>query len=124
MTWSAQQEQALIAVRKWFIDPDSSQIFRLFGFAGTGKTTLSQEIANLIEDDGDGKVVYAAFTGKAALVMRQKGRAEAAQCADAPNAGKPRRSADRRNSAREAPDQRAGGRNRRAATDLAEGSRR
>jgi exodeoxyribonuclease-5 len=73
MTWSAQQEQALVAVRKWFIDPASLQIFRLFGFAGTGKTTLSQEIANLIEDDGDGKVVYAAFTGKAALVMRQKG---------------------------------------------------
>jgi len=73
MTWSAQQEQAMFAVRKWFIDPASLQIFRLFGFAGTGKTTLSQEIANLIEDDGDGKVVYAAFTGKAALVMRQKG---------------------------------------------------
>jgi len=73
MTWSAQQEEALVAVRKWFIDPASPQIFRLFGFAGTGKTTLSQEIANLIEDDGDGKVLYAAFTGKAALVMRQKG---------------------------------------------------
>src|SRR5882757_910115 len=73
MTWSTQQEQALVAVRQWFIDPNSPQIFRLFGFAGTGKTTLSQEIANLIEDDGDGKVLYAAFTGKAALVMRQKG---------------------------------------------------
>jgi exodeoxyribonuclease V len=73
MTWSAQQEQALVAVRQWFIDPASPQIFRLFGFAGTGKTTLSQEIANLVEDDGDGKVLYGAFTGKAALVMRQKG---------------------------------------------------
>jgi ABC-type Na+ transport system ATPase subunit NatA len=56
MTWSPQQEQALVAVRQWFIDPSSPQIFRLFGFAGTGKTTLSQEVANLIEDDGDGKV--------------------------------------------------------------------
>ena len=43
MTWSAQQEEALVAVRKWFIEPSSPQIFRLFGYAGTGKTTLSQE---------------------------------------------------------------------------------
>jgi exodeoxyribonuclease-5 len=63
----------IVAVRQWFIDPASPQIFRLFGFAGTGKTTVSHEIANLVEDDGDGKVLYGAFTGKAALVMRQKG---------------------------------------------------
>ncbi|MGH6717105.1 MAG: ATP-dependent DNA helicase [Bradyrhizobium sp.] len=45
------------------------QIFRLFGYAGTGKTTLARHIA----DGVDGDVKFAAFTGKAALVMRSKG---------------------------------------------------
>jgi len=49
------------------------QIFRLFGYAGTGKTTLAKHLA----EDVDGKVVFAAFTGKAALVMRRKGCAGA-----------------------------------------------
>ena len=45
------------------------QVFRLFGYAGTGKTTLAKHLA----EDVDGKVAFAAFTGKAALVMRAKG---------------------------------------------------
>ena len=45
------------------------QIFRLFGYAGTGKTTLARHLAEAV----DGKVQFAAFTGKAALVMRSKG---------------------------------------------------
>jgi len=44
-------------------------IFRLFGYAGTGKTTLARHIAEGV----DGEVKFAAFTGKAALVMRNKG---------------------------------------------------
>ena len=44
-------------------------MFRLFGYAGTGKTTLARHIAEGVE----GEVKYAAFTGKAALVMRNKG---------------------------------------------------
>ena len=44
-------------------------LFRLFGYAGTGKTTLAKHLA----EDVDGKVLFAAFTGKAALVMRRKG---------------------------------------------------
>ena len=44
-------------------------MFRLFGYAGTGKTTLAKHIAEGV----DGKVLFAAFTGKAALVMRSKG---------------------------------------------------
>jgi len=39
------------------------------GYAGTGKTTLARHIA----DGVDGEVKFAAFTGKAALVMRNKG---------------------------------------------------
>ena len=45
------------------------QVFRLFGYAGTGKTTLAKHIA----DEADGEVKFAAFTGKAASVMRGKG---------------------------------------------------
>lgn len=48
------------------------QVFRLFGFAGTGKTTLAQEIATYIS----GQVLFAAFTGKAAARLKQKGCAE------------------------------------------------
>src|SRR3979411_3183984 len=44
-------------------------VFRLFGYAGTGKTTLARHIA----DGVSGEVKFAAFTGKAALVMRSKG---------------------------------------------------
>jgi exodeoxyribonuclease-5 len=38
------------------------QIFRLFGFAGTGKTTLARELAA----KAGGTVLFATFTGKAA----------------------------------------------------------
>ena len=70
--FSPQQEAALAAVAEWL--PGARRrtgppIFRLFGFAGTGKTTLARHIA----DDIDGKVLFAAFTGKAAQVMRSKG---------------------------------------------------
>ena len=67
--WSPQQDQAIRAVRAWLADPDGPQIFRLFGYAGTGKTTLAQELANAVK----GLVLYATFTGKAALVLRKKG---------------------------------------------------
>src|SRR5262247_621487 len=72
-TFSPQQDIALKAVAKWLkARPgrgSTPPIFRLFGFAGTGKTTLARHLAQ----DVDGKVLYAAFTGKAALVMRRKG---------------------------------------------------
>jgi exodeoxyribonuclease-5 len=45
------------------------QVFRLFGYAGTGKTTLAKYIAEHV----DGRVLFAAYTGKAAHVMRSKG---------------------------------------------------
>jgi exodeoxyribonuclease V len=71
------QDTALKAVADWLrAKPGRSgtpQVFRLFGFAGTGKTTLARHIAEGVE----GEVKYAAFTGKAALVMRNKGCDEA-----------------------------------------------
>lgn len=66
--WSPQQDAALKAAARWMRDP-SSQVFRLFGYAGTGKTTLARTLA----EDVGGDVAYAAFTGKAALVMQARG---------------------------------------------------
>ncbi len=67
--WSPQQDAALVAVARWLADPESPQVFRLFGFAGTGKTTLARHFGQGV----DGTVLYGAFTGKAAYVLRQKG---------------------------------------------------
>lgn len=68
MQFSPQQDQALKAIAAWLVH-GQPQVFRLFGYAGTGKTTLARHIA----EDIDGDVVFAAFTGKAALVLRSKG---------------------------------------------------
>ena len=71
--FSPQQDQALKAVDAWLKERPGAngtpQVFRLFGYAGTGKTTLVQHIA----EAADGEVKFAAFTGKAAAVMRGKG---------------------------------------------------
>jgi exodeoxyribonuclease-5 len=66
--WSAQQDQALKAVSLWLRDRSGPQVFRLFGWAGTGKSTLARHLAQGVKS-----VKYAAFTGKAALVMRKNG---------------------------------------------------
>lgn len=64
------QDAALTAAANWLKGARGrASIFRLFGYAGTGKTTLVKHIA----DGVDGKVLFAAFTGKAACVMRSKG---------------------------------------------------
>jgi ATP-dependent exoDNAse (exonuclease V) alpha subunit len=68
MLWSPQQDAALTAVSRWLKAGDR-QVFRLFGYAGTGKTTLAKHVA----ESADGGVAFAAFTGKAAHVMRGKG---------------------------------------------------
>jgi len=66
--WSPQQDAALLAVSAWLKDKSGPQVFRLFGWAGTGKSTLARHLAQ-----GQKNVKYAAFTGKAALVMRRNG---------------------------------------------------
>lgn len=67
MDWSPQQQAAIEAVQGWLADP-APQVFRLFGYAGSGKTTLAKHLA-----EGAGRALFGAFTGKAALVLRQKG---------------------------------------------------
>ena len=69
LIWSPQQQAAIADVMRWAKDPKAPQVYRLFGTAGTGKTTLAIHLAKLI----GGAVVFAAYTGKAALVMRKKG---------------------------------------------------
>ncbi len=71
--FSPEQDAALKAVADWLKakpgQGNTPLIFRLFGYAGTGKTTLARHLAEGV----DGKVLFAAFTGKAAQVMRNKG---------------------------------------------------
>lgn len=67
-----EQENALEAVADWYaargigIEP-----FHLFGPAGTGKTTLAKHIAGKL---GITDVAFGAYTGKAAHVLRNKGK--------------------------------------------------
>jgi exodeoxyribonuclease-5 len=68
MKWSPQQDNALMAVQHWLRTGDK-QVFRLFGYAGTGKTTLARHLA----EGTNGRVIFAAYTGKAALMMRKFG---------------------------------------------------
>lgn len=72
MIWSPQQSSALDAVSAWYRSR-AGQVFRVFGYAGTGKTTLARHFANGL----NGAVHYAAYTGKAAMVMRKNGCAGA-----------------------------------------------
>lgn len=68
VVWSPQQDEALRKVSAWLKDKSGPQVFRLFGWAGTGKSTLARHLAQGVKS-----VKYAAFTGKAALVMRKNG---------------------------------------------------
>ena len=72
MDFSPEQDDALLAVSRW-LKQGFPQVFRLFGYAGTGKTTLAKHLAEGI----DGEVLFAAFTGKAAMVLRSKGAKKA-----------------------------------------------
>ena len=78
IAWGPQQKEALSAVSKWLESlargSDSRQCFYLGGYAGSGKTTLAREFAL---SGLAGHVEFAAFTGKAALVLRKAGCPEA-----------------------------------------------
>lgn len=72
MQFSPQQDEALKAVARW-LKEGRKPLFRLFGYAGTGKTTLARYFAEHV----DGQVQFAAFTGKAAQVLRARGATNA-----------------------------------------------
>ena len=73
VSFSVHQDAALKAADAWLKQKpgtgETPQLFRLFGYAGTGKTTLARHLAEHVS----GEVKFAAFTGKAAQVMRNKG---------------------------------------------------
>lgn len=78
MRWSPQQDEALTKAGAWLRQCAaerrrgahlSKQIMRMFGYAGTGKTTLAKHLA----EGAGGDVCYCAFTGKAALMMQRNG---------------------------------------------------
>lgn len=66
------QDDAIAAVLDW-VTLGGRQTFRLFGYAGTGKTTIAKMIAEAVEMKSGLPVVFAAYTGKAASVLRSKG---------------------------------------------------
>jgi hypothetical protein len=68
MDFSPQQAEAITKITDWYANSDQ-QVFRLFGYAGTGKTTLARHIV----DQLGVRALFAAFTGKAAYVLRTKG---------------------------------------------------
>lgn len=76
MDWSPQQEAGIRKGRAWvqavLAGTTQQRLFRVFGFAGTGKSTLTQELVGDVRG-----VLYCAPTGKAAQVMRTKGSAGA-----------------------------------------------
>ena len=80
-TPSPQQAAAIAKIVDWYRNPHRKQpVFRLFGYAGSGKSTITAhaiEALGLVPKNRDGivpgGVLFAAYTGKAALVMTRKG---------------------------------------------------
>ncbi|MBC6714725.1 AAA family ATPase [Aurantimonas sp. DM33-3] len=68
MKLAPQQQDAYAKVTAW-LRIRYAPFFYLAGFAGTGKTTIARTIAEQV----NGEVRYAAYTGKAAKVMRANG---------------------------------------------------
>lgn len=70
MQLSNQQADAASSVREWLstVAPGMAGVYRLFGYAGSGKTTIARELSR-----DAGRVHFASFTGKAASVLREKG---------------------------------------------------
>jgi exodeoxyribonuclease-5 len=79
MDLTDQQQAGIEKIRGWYtgVGPElrhdgswSAPVFRLFGPAGTGKTTMAKAIPEAL---GLTSVRYGTFTGKAAHVLRSKG---------------------------------------------------
>lgn len=73
---SPQQIAAATEIKNWYERGkeegfEDKPIFRLFGYAGTGKTTTIRFITEQLGIAED--ILFAAYTGKAAMVMRKHG---------------------------------------------------
>lgn len=73
MNWGEQQVEAIDAIEEWLHawqhGRTDQQVFLLLGYAGTGKTTMAAHAGT----PSGGRVLFAAYTGKAASVLRAKG---------------------------------------------------
>jgi exodeoxyribonuclease-5 len=73
LTLTQEQEAAVASIVDWYANGER-QVFRLHGYAGTGKTTVLAEVVRRLRVLDEGiRLHYAAPTGKAAQVMRSKG---------------------------------------------------
>jgi exodeoxyribonuclease V len=71
---SGEQAEAIKKIVAWYRDRRGPQVFYVAGFAGVGKSvTANLAIEELRSKCGVRKVKTAAYTGKAALVLRRKG---------------------------------------------------
>jgi exodeoxyribonuclease V len=74
---SETQKAAIESLVDWFKNrTDEQQVFRIFGYAGTGKTTITKaaiEALGLSMGGPLAQVRFCAFTGKASYVMRRHG---------------------------------------------------
>lgn len=70
ITLTSQQLEGLNKVVSWAETAGPGDIFRIFGYAGTGKSTIVEQLADRI---GRERVVFTAFTGKACEVLTRKG---------------------------------------------------
>lgn len=68
MNFTPQQGAAIQRITAWARQRGGPQVMRMFGYAGTGKTTLAKEVAAAMPG-----TVFAAYTGKASLVLTLKG---------------------------------------------------
>lgn len=69
---SPSQQAAIDAITAWHADEYAPQVMRMYGVAGTGKTTIARVLPDAL-GLGPGSVLYAALAGKAAMVLRSKG---------------------------------------------------
>jgi exodeoxyribonuclease-5 len=69
MELSPLQQKADAAVTDWYFNQPDKQVFRLFGYAGTGKSTIASKLLERL----NAPFASATFTGKAASVLRRKG---------------------------------------------------
>lgn len=72
---SEEQKQVMASTIDWYRKPiKESQVYYLYGYAGTGKSTIvNQTIEELKAHAKCKKVVTAAYTGKATSVLQKKG---------------------------------------------------
>ena len=72
MQLSPDQEKALKHLYNWY-RKEEGQYITLGGYAGTGKTTLIGILRRIIYTQDKGlKVAFASYTGKGALVLKNK----------------------------------------------------